>query len=214
MILDSYNNLRIQFYTEKYGTPLYGLNKMQLLLQKQRNRGQDGAGLATIKLNVKPGNRYISRKRSNASNYIADLFHQVYSHFDDVTEEQMLDANWLKQNKPYVGEVYLGHLRYGTHGLNTIETCHPFLRLNNWITRNLVIAGNFNLTNVNELFQELLSFGQHPKEKSDTVTVMEKIGHFLDDEVQRLFNWFKAEGYDNDEITQRWLCDGRHAGSW
>ena len=192
----------IQFYTEKYGTPLYGLNKMQLLLQKQRNRGQDGAGLATIKLNVKPGNRYISRKRSNASNYIADLFHQIYAHFDDVTPEQLQDANWLKHNKPYIGEVYLGHLRYGTHGLNTIETCHPFLRLNNWITRNLVIAGNFNLTNVNELFQELLSFGQHPKEKSDTVTVMEKIGHFLDDEVQRLFNWFKAEGYDNDEITQ------------
>ena len=192
----------LQFYTEKYGTPLYGLNKMQLLLQKQRNRGQDGAGLATIKLNVKPGNRYISRKRSNASNYLADLFDQIHTHFSDLTPEQFQDANWLKENKPYIGEVYLGHLRYGTHGLNTIETCHPFLRLNNWITRNLVIAGNFNLTNVNELFQELLSFGQHPKEKSDTVTVMEKIGHFLDDEVQRLFNWFKAEGYDNDEITQ------------
>lgn len=192
----------LQYYADKYGTSLYGLNKMQLLLQKQRNRGQDGAGLATIKLNVKPGNRYISRKRSNASNYIADLFHQIYSHFDDISPEQLKDANWLKHNKPYVGEVYLGHLRYGTHGLNTIETCHPFLRLNNWITRNLVIAGNFNLTNVDELFQELLSFGQHPKEKSDTVTVMEKIGHFLDDEVQRLFNWFKAEGYENDEITQ------------
>ena len=192
----------LQFYTEKYGTPLYGLNKLQLLLQKQRNRGQDGAGVATIKLNVKPGNRYISRKRSNASNYLADLFEQIHLHFNDLTPEQMQDANWLKENKPYIGEVYLGHLRYGTHGLNTIETCHPFLRLNNWITRNLVIAGNFNLTNVNELFQELLTFGQHPKEKSDTVTVMEKIGHFLDDEVQRLFNWFKAEGYDNDEITQ------------
>jgi len=192
----------IQFYIDKYGTPLYGLNKLQLLLQKQRNRGQDGAGLASIKLNVEPGNRYISRKRSNASNYLDDLFNQVHAHFAELSPEQLQDAEWLKKNKPYIGEVYLGHLRYGTHGLNTIETCHPFLRLNNWITRNLVIAGNFNLTNVNELFEELLSFGQHPKEMSDTVTVMEKIGHFLDDEVQRLFNWFKAENYTNDEITQ------------
>ena len=192
----------IQYYVDKYGTPLYGLNKLPLLLQKQRNRGQDGAGLATIKLNVEAGNRYISRKRSNASNYLDDLFNQVHTHFADLSPEQLQDAEWLKKNKPYIGEIYLGHLRYGTHGLNTIETCHPFLRLNNWITRNLVIAGNFNLTNVNELFEELLSFGQHPKEKSDTVTVMEKIGHFLDDEVQRLFNWFKAEGYGNDEITQ------------
>ena len=192
----------IQYYIDKYGTPLYGLNKLQLLLQKQRNRGQDGAGLATIKLDVEPGNRYISRKRSNASNYLDDLFNQVHTHFAELSPEQLQDANWLKKNKPYIGEVYLGHLRYGTHGLNTIETCHPFLRLNNWITRNLVIAGNFNLTNVNELFEELLSFGQHPKEMSDTVTVMEKIGHFLDDEVQRLFNWFKAENYSNDEITQ------------
>ncbi len=191
----------IQYYVDKYGTPLYGLNKLQLLLQKQRNRGQDGAGIATIKLDVAPGNRYISRKRSNASNYLDDLFNQVHTHFSDLSPEQLKDAKWLKENKPYIGEVYLGHLRYGTHGLNTIETCHPFLRLNNWITRNLVIAGNFNLTNVNELFEELLSFGQHPKEKSDTVTVMEKIGHFLDDEVQRLFTWFKAEGYSNNEIT-------------
>ncbi len=192
----------LDYYSKKYGTGLYGLNKMQLLLQKQRNRGQDGAGLASIKFDVPAGKRYISRKRSNNPQYLKDLFDQVYSHFEDCTEDQIKDGEWLKANKPYIGEIYLGHLRYGTHGVNTIETCHPFLRLNNWMTRNLVIAGNFNLTNVHELFSELIEIGQHPKEKSDTVTVMEKIGHFLDDEVQRLFNWFKAEGYDNKEITK------------
>ena len=191
----------LQYYTDKYGTSLYGLNKMQLLLQKQRNRGQDGAGIATIKFDMPPGSRYISRKRSNSSKYLVDLFDQVYSHFNELGEEQMNDAEWLKKNKPYIGEIYLGHLRYGTHGVNTIETCHPFLRLNNWITRSLVLAGNFNLTNVNELFEELIEIGQHPKEKSDTVTVLEKIGHFLDQEVQKLFSWFKAEGYTNTDIT-------------
>jgi amidophosphoribosyltransferase len=193
----------LEFYHEKYGTALYGLNKLQLLLQKQRNRGQDGAGLATIKMDMPPGTRYISRRRSNSPNYIRDLFDGVYSHFDDVTKEQFDNPAWLKENKPYTGELLLGHLRYGTHGLNTIETVHPFLRANNWITRNLVLAGNFNLTNIDELFEELLSFGQYPKEKSDTVTVMEKIGHFLDDEVQRLFSWFKAEGLSNQEINKK-----------
>jgi len=174
---------------------------VSLLLQKQRNRGQDGAGLATIKLDTHPGTRYISRRRSNSPQYLRDLFEGVFSHFQDVTPEQMNDPTWLKDNKPYIGELLLGHLRYGTHGANTIETVHPFLRQNNWITRNLVLAGNFNLTNVDELFAELLSYGQYPKEKSDTVTVLEKIGHFLDDEVQRLFNWFKPEGYSNPEIN-------------
>lgn len=191
----------LEYYTEKYGTPLYGLNKMQLLLQKQRNRGQDGAGLATIKLDIEPGKRYISRKRSNSPQYLKDLFEGVFSHFNDVSPENLKDAAWLKANKPYMGELLMGHLRYGTHGANTIETVHPFLRQNNWISRNLVTAGNFNLTNVEELFGELVSFGQYPKEKSDTVTVMEKIGHFLDDEVQRLFSWFKPEGYSNQEIN-------------
>lgn len=191
----------LEFYHEKYGTALYGLNKMNLLLQKQRNRGQDGAGLVTIKLDTTPGTRYISRRRSNSPQYLKDLFEGVFSHFSNVTPEQMNDPKWLKDNKPYTGELLLGHLRYGTHGVNTIETVHPFLRQNNWITRNLVLAGNFNLTNVDELFGELLSFGQYPKEKSDTVTVLEKIGHFLDDEVQRLFSWFKPEGYSNQEIN-------------
>ena len=191
----------LDYYHKKYGTALYGLNKMNLLLQKQRNRGQDGAGLVTIKLDSTPGTRYISRRRSNSPQYLKDLFEGVFSHFEDITHEQLNDPTWLKANKPYTGELLLGHLRYGTHGANTIETVHPFLRQNNWITRNLVLAGNFNLTNVDELFGELLSFGQYPKEKSDTVTVLEKIGHFLDDEVQRLFNWFKPEGYSNQEIN-------------
>ncbi len=191
----------LQYYHDKYGTALYGIQKMQLLLQKQRNRGQDGAGIATIKLNPEPGSRYISRKRSHSSTYLEDIFGEVYQHFNDLPEAMLANADWLKDNLPYTGEVLLGHLRYGTHGSNSIESVHPFLRLNNWITRNLVLAGNFNLTNVNELFEELLTFGQHPKERSDTVTVMEKIGHFLDDEVQKLFNWYKADGYSNDQIT-------------
>jgi len=192
----------LDYYHEKYGTALYGLNKLHVLLQKQRNRGQDGAGIATIKLDPLPGNRYISRKRSNSSQYLKDLFTEVYSRFDDVPKEKFDDPQWLKANRPYTGEILLGHLRYGTHGANTIETVHPFLRQNNWITRNLVMAGNFNMTNMKELFDELISFGQHPKERSDTVTIMEKIGHFLDLEVDKLFNWFKAEGYTNEEITR------------
>lgn len=192
----------LAYYADKYGTALYGINKLQLLLQKQRNRGQDGAGLATIKLDMQPGTKYISRKRSNSQNYIKDLFDAVYSHFSNLDPSKLKDAEWLKARKPYMGELLLGHLRYGTHGPNVIGTVHPFLRQNNWISRNLVLAGNFNMTNIDELFNELVSFGQYPKEKSDTVTVMEKIGHFLDDEVQRIFDMYKQEGYNNVEITQ------------
>ncbi len=196
----------LDYYHKKYGTAFYGLNKLRLLLQKQRNRGQDGAGLATIKLHARPGTRYISRKRSIANNYLDDLFSQVYQHFNDLSEEQLNDPAWLKENKPYTGELLMGHLRYGTHGKNTIETCHPFLRQTNWINRNLVLAGNFNLTNVDELFNELVGYGQYPKEKSDTVTVLEKIGHFLDDEVQRLHNWYKPDGYTSEELNEL-ICD-------
>lgn len=191
----------LAYYQEKYGTSLYGLNKLQLLLQKQRNRGQDGAGVATIKLDMQPGQRYISRKRSIDSQYIKKVFDDIMLHFKNLTPEQLADPAWLKENKPYMGELLLGHLRYGTHGVNTIETCHPFLRSNNWISRNLILAGNFNMTNIHELFDELISFGQYPKEKSDTVTVLEKIGHFLDDEVQRIFSWFKPEGFSNIVIN-------------
>lgn len=193
----------LSYYQEKYGTSLYGLIKLQLLLQKMRNRGQDGSGLATIKLDPEPGTRYISRYRSDSKNYISDLFQHVFRHFQDLSPAQLNDAEWLKQNKPYVGELLMGHLRYGTRGSYGIEACHPFLRQNNWISRNLVLAGNFNLTNVDEMFRELVELGQFPKEKSDTVTVLEKIGHFLDDEVQRLFTWFKPDGFNNEEITQK-----------
>lgn len=192
----------LSYYHEKYGTSFYGLNKLRLLLQKQRNRGQDGAGMATVKLDVTPGDKFISRKRSIAPNYLDDLFEQIFRHFKELPQELLDDPTWLKANKPYMGELLLGHLRYGTHSSNTVETCHPFLRQNNWITRNLILAGNFNMTNVDEMFQELIDLGQYPKEKSDTVTVLEKIGHFLDDEVQRLFTWFKPDGYDNREIGE------------
>ena len=196
----------LSYYQEKYGTALYGLNKLYLLMEKQHNRGQDGAGIATIKLDVKPGHRYISRYRSMAQNAVADIFGYVQNKFVDIqneTPELMEDAEWLKQNVSFIGEVLLGHLRYGTHGKNSIENCHPFLRQNNWMTRNLVIAGNFNMTNVDELLEQLYELGQHPKEQADTVPVLEKIGHFLDDENQQLFDQYKKEGLDNVEITQK-----------
>lgn len=196
----------LSYYQEKYGTALYGLNKLYLLMEKQHNRGQDGAGIATIKLDMKPGSRYISRYRSMAQNAVADIFGYVQNKFVDIqneTPELMKDTEFLKQNVSFIGEVLLGHLRYGTHGKNSIENCHPFLRQNNWMTRNLVIAGNFNMTNVDELLEQLYELGQHPKEKADTVTVLEKIGHFLDDENQVLFDEYKREGLSNIEITHK-----------
>lgn len=192
----------LSYYQEKYGTALYGLTKLQLMMQKIRNRGQDGAGIATIKLNSVPGNRYISRKRSNSNQPLKEIFDHAFKYFNALEEEQLRDPEWLQKNIPFTGELLLGHLRYGTHGKNSIENVHPFLRQTNWISRNLVLAGNFNLTNVDELFQELVNFGQYPKEMSDTVTVLEKIGHFLDDEVQRLHTWFKPDGYSNKEINE------------
>jgi len=196
----------LSYYQKKYGTALYGLNKLYLLMEKQHNRGQDGAGVATIKLDIAPGKRYISRHRSMAPSAVADIFEYIQKKFAEIQKEQpdkMLDAEWLKENVSFTGEVLLGHLRYGTHGKNSIESCHPFLRQNNWQTRNLVIAGNFNMTNVDELLQQLYDLGQHPKEKADTVTVLEKIGHFLDTENQGLFDQYKREGVDdNREISK------------
>lgn len=192
----------LSYYQDKYGTALYGLTKLQLMMQKIRNRGQDGAGIATIKLDSVPGKRYISRKRSNSSQPLKEIFDHAFNYFNALNEEQIRDPEWLQANIPFTGELLLGHLRYGTHGKNSIENVHPFLRPTNWISRNLVLAGNFNLTNVDELFQELVNFGQYPKEMSDTVTVLEKIGHFLDDEVQRLHTWFKPDGYTNEEINE------------
>jgi amidophosphoribosyltransferase len=194
----------LQFYTDKYGTAFYGLNKMYLLMQKQHHRGQDGAGMANIKLDIEPGKKYISRIRSNDSQPIRDVFAKVMSRFSELEKsdpEKLKDSAFLKDNFAFTGEVFLGHLRYGTFGGNSIENCHPFLRQNNWMTRNLVLAGNFNLTNVDELFSLLVELGQHPKEKADTVTAMEKIGHFLDEENQVLFERFKSQGYSNVQIS-------------
>ncbi len=193
----------LEFYLEKYGTAFYGLNKMYLMMEKQHNRGQDGAGLVNIKLDMQPGERYISRHRSIDSKPIQDIFNKINARFQeiaDVNPELLNDVDYLKRNAGFTGEVFLGHLRYGTFGRNSIEACHPFLRQNNWMTKNLVVAGNFNMTNVDELFDVLVKLGQHPKEKSDTVTVMEKIGHFLDVENDKLYEELKKAGYQNTEI--------------
>jgi amidophosphoribosyltransferase len=196
----------LQFYLDKYGTAFYGLNKMHLLMEKQHNRGQDGAGIANIKFDMEPGQRYISRTRSIAKSPIQDIFDQINGRFQQIQNENpenLKNIAYLKKHVGFTGELFLGHLRYGTFGRNSIESCHPFLRQNNWITRNLVIAGNFNLTNVDELFDVLVNVGQHPKEKSDTVTVLEKIGHFLDAENDELFQQYKKLGFDNLEVYNR-----------
>lgn len=196
----------LDFYVNKYGTAFYGLNKLYLLMEKQHNRGQDGAGVANIKLDMQPGDRYISRTRSIDQKPLQDIFSHINKRFQEIEREnpeKLKDVDYLKKNAGFSGELFLGHLRYGTFGKNSIESCHPFLRQNNWMTRNLVVAGNFNLTNVDELFDVLLNIGQHPKEKSDTVTVMEKIGHFLDEENEELFRNYKAKGYGNREISAK-----------
>ncbi|MEY4286843.1 MAG: hypothetical protein RL511_928 [Bacteroidota bacterium] len=196
----------LEYYLDKYGSALWGLNKMHLLMEKQHNRGQDGAGIANIKLDMQPGERYISRSRSVQKNPTQDIFDQINAKFKAIYDEnpdKLKDVNYLKQNAGFTGEVFLGHLRYGTYGRNSIESCHPFLRQSNWMTRNLVVAGNFNLTNVDELFDVLVELGQHPKEKSDTVTVMEKIGHFLDVENDELYAHYKSLGYAKTDIYAR-----------
>lgn len=194
----------LEFYKEKYGTAFYGVQKMYLLMEKQHNRGQDGAGLASIKLDVNPGERYISRIRSNDPQPIKDIFAQINDRISRELEEHpeyQDNVALQKQNIPYLGEVFLGHVRYGTFGKNSIESVHPFLRQNNWMHRNLIVAGNFNMTNVKELFQNLIDLGQHPKQMADTVTVMEKIGHFLDDEVTELYKQCKLEGFSKQEAS-------------
>lgn len=192
----------LSYYIEKYG-PSYGMNKMYILMEKQHNRGQDGAGVANIKIDQKPGFRYISRYRSMKPQPVADLFKKIGKKYRKAQKkggDNFKDEVWLKENLAFSGELWLGHLRYGTHGFNSIENVHPFLRQNNWRSRNLVMAGNFNMTNVDELFNILVGLGQHPKEKVDTVTVMEKIGHFLDEEVQSLFRKYKDK-FSSQEIS-------------
>jgi len=194
----------LSFYKEKYGSAFYGIQKMYLLMEKQHNRGQDGAGLASIKFDMQPGERYISRLRSNHAQPIQDVFTQINGRINDILSEnpeKIDDVAWQKKQLPYIGELFLGHVRYGTFGKNSIESVHPFLRQNNWMHRNLIVAGNFNMTNVKELFQSLVELGQHPKELADTVTVMEKIGHFLDDEVTDLYLECKNNGLNKQEAS-------------
>ena len=193
----------LQYYIDKYGSAFYGLNKMYLLMEKQHNRGQDGAGLANIKLDVPPGKRYISRIRSVDSRPIQDVFSRIMPRFEGLSSEQLKDSQFLQEEMAFTGELFLAHLRYGTYGKNQVENCHPFLRQNNWRTRNLVVAGNFNMTNTDELFDKLVGLGQHPKEKADTVTILERIGHFVDVENQRLFDQYKQEGLANEDISGR-----------
>ncbi|MBW8198787.1 amidophosphoribosyltransferase [Flagellimonas abyssi] len=194
----------LEYYKEKYGTAFYGVNKMYLMMEKQHNRGQDGAGFASIKMDMQPGERYMSRVRSAEQQPIQDIFAQINNRINTaLTEnpERENDVDWQKKNIPYIGELLMGHVRYGTFGKNSIESVHPFLRQNNWMHRNLIVAGNFNMTNVDELFSNLVELGQHPKEKADTVTVMEKIGHFLDDAVAKLYKQIKKEGYTKREAS-------------
>ena len=194
----------LDFYIEKYRTPAYALNKLYLLMEKQHNRGQDGAGVAVIKLDPIPGTHFIDRFRSTHQQSIVKIYDHIFANFPKnrkALESPKAEADWYKQNVPFMGELLLGHLRYGTYGKNSDSNCHPFLRENNWMTRNLAVAGNFNMTNVDELFNNLIQLGQHPIERSDTITVMEKIGHFLDAEVQYIFDKYKDQGYGNKEIT-------------
>jgi amidophosphoribosyltransferase len=196
----------LEFYLSKYGTTLYGMNKLHLLMQKQHNRGQDGAGIANIKFDLEPGNKYINRVRSNSDSPIKDIFFRFLKQVREIEERQpalLNDAGWMKANIDCIAELYLGHLRYGTYGKNTILSIHPFVRENNWMTKNLVLAGNFNLTNVDELFNTLIDLGQYPVETSDTITILEKIGHFLDVENEELYQSFKSQGFGKREITHQ-----------
>lgn len=194
----------LQYYIDKYGSATYAVNKLYIMMQKQSNRGQDGVGVANIKVDVEPGTRFISRYRTINPQPVAEIFAKIGRKFEKAKKKagyNPKDEAWLKKNMGFTGELWMGHLRYGTHGKNSIESCHPFLRQNNWRSRNLVMAGNFNMTNVDELFDLLVQLGQHPKEKTDTVTVMEKIGHFVDEENQRIFNKYR-KNKENFEITE------------
>ncbi|MBS3915772.1 MAG: amidophosphoribosyltransferase [Bacteroidetes bacterium] len=193
----------LSYYREKYGTPLYGLHKLQFLMTKQLNRGQDGAGLGVVKLDPEYGARYLARQRSASKTAISDIFESVRESYESLSEESTSDMDKFKKDFPYAGELLLGHLRYGTYGGNSLENIHPFLRQNNWMARNLMLAGNYNVTNVDELFETLIELGQQPKEKSDNVLMLEKIGHFIDEENQRLFGVFKSQGFSNLEITEK-----------
>ena len=194
----------LEYYQLQYGTWRWGLNKLYLLMEKQHNRGQDGAGVASIKLDVAPGYEYLDRLRSGNPSAIDDIFQKIRSNFDEAEKKSpglLKDISWAKKNVPFAGELLLGHLRYGTFGKNKIENVHPVLRQNNWKSRTLVLAGNFNLTNVEEIFNHLIELGQHPRGFSDTVTMLENLGHFLDNENQLQFDRYKRQGYSNRKIS-------------
>lgn len=194
----------LEYYQSKYGSWMYGLQKLYLLMEKQHNRGQDGAGLATLKFDLSPGKKYINRFRANGGSPIKEVFAKVNTFHERVEEKNpdlLNDPVWARENLPSAADVYLGHLRYGTFGGDDIEFVQPIMRENNWKSRNLILAGNFNMTNVDELFKSLIEFGQHPKEYSDTVTCLEKVGHFLDEENQLLFRQYKNDGFSNKEIS-------------
>ncbi len=192
----------LEYYQQKYGSTLYGLKKLYLLMEKQHNRGQDGAGVGVVKLDPKPGSQFRFRERASGSNAISVIFDKIGKEIElSGTPEETKDVSYLKQKSPFVGEVMLGHLRYGTYGGGASNLCHPFIRENNWMTRTLMLAGNFNMTNVDELFELLIELGQHPSEKADTITLLEKIGHFLDEDNQHWFEHFKKLGYANKEIS-------------
>ncbi len=192
----------LEFYQKKYGTNMYALNKMFLMMQKQVNRGQDGAGLVTLKFNIPPGEQYIFRKRSVEKNSIEDIFQTIQQEYNNLKHKKGFDQlNWLKEHFPHLGELYLGHLRYGTYGKNNIQMCHPVVRKNNWKTKNLAVAGNFNLTNVDELLNQLVGFGQSPNQKTDTVTILEKIGHFTEEENNKLYYKYKKQGHSKKKIS-------------
>ena len=196
----------LEYYVNRYGTSTWALNKLHLLMEKQHNRGQDGAGIACIKFDPDFGSKYINRYRSNSNTPIADVFKWAYEEIEQAVDnhsERLMDVQWLKYNTGFAGELFLGHLRYGTFGKNDIRNVHPVIRANNWMTRNLVLAGNFNMTNVDELFNKLLDLGQYPVETSDTITILERIGHFLDEENERLYARFKSEGFKKREITSK-----------
>ena len=198
----------LSYYQEKYGSTLFGLKRLYLLMEKQHNRGQDGAGVGTVKINAKPGETYIHRQRASGNNAIAEIFEKLNKKISrSGTPEQLKDPEYLRSKVPFAGELLLGHLRYGTHGGNNFNLCHPFIRENNWMSRNLMLAGNFNLTNNDELFNVLVELGQHPSERADTVTMLEKFGHFIDEENQRLFTRYKLEGHDNQKISSMIAID-------
>ena len=194
----------VEYYIEKYGTWSYGLQKMYLMMEKQHNRGQDGAGIAGIKLKIQPGNRYIFRQRSNKSDSIRDIFGSIYNDIDKINlkhQKELKNPDFIRENIPFSCDLYLGHLRYGTYGSYNIDYVHPVSRENNWRTKNLVMAGNFNLTNVGEVFNNLVELGQNPVDFSDTVTILENVGHRLDEENERLFRKFRDQGFSKKDIS-------------